>query len=73
LRDSLAKVTHKIFIFANPTSGSQHAANFLNYIPKKEFWVKRPTKDQSCVAEGHIFNVLDKAQRDYNYQKIKEA
>jgi hypothetical protein len=46
LKRSGTTVTHKLFFFANPKSGSQYAAKFLA-IEKKEFWVQRPVSRQS--------------------------
>ena len=59
-RPRKAFISHHLFIYANPRSGSSVASEFLK-IPSQDFYVKSPYigANDNHLIEGHIFNVLD--------------
>jgi hypothetical protein len=60
------EITHRIFFFANPISGSQQAAKFL-LLPQADFFVPLRTNDKKWI-HGHIFNVLDAEKRKHAFE-----
>ena len=72
-----AVITHNIFIFANPRSGSQIAKTFLN-IRYQDFWVERKKQgfanDKKPEAiKGYIFNVTNPNSKQGALNRIQEA
>lgn len=61
------KVSHRVYIFANPISGSNKARVYLE-VGQDDFWVKL---DSTC-AKVCIFNVLDRQQTELVFAKLEE-
>ena len=60
------KVTHRVYLFANPISGSNRARMYLQSGPE-DFWV--PFNDSTC-AKVCIFNVLEKSEVRTAFEKL---
>jgi len=61
--------THYIFFAANPRSGDQKAAEFLN--KARNFSCR--FEEYGKNAYGHVFNVLDPADSDRSYKLIQKT
>ena len=61
--------THYIFFAANPRSGDQKAAEFLN----KSRNVQCKFEEYGKNAYGHIFNVLEPEDRSRSYKMIQKT
>ena len=69
-RDSIQAVyTHYVFFAANPRSGDQKAAEFLN--KTRNFQCKFEEHDKR--AYGHVFNVLDADDSKRSYRMIQKT
>lgn len=58
--------THYVFFAANPRSGDQKAAHFLNKLRN----VQCRFEEQGKRAYGHVFNVLDADDSKRSYRMI---
>ena len=61
------KVSHRVYIFANPISGSNKARVYLE-VGQDDFWVKL---DSHNCAKVCIFNVLDRQQTAHAFDKLE--
>ena len=69
-RDSVdLAYTHYIFFAANPRSGDQKAADFLN----KARNIQCKFDEFSMRAYGHVFNVLDEDDSKRSYKLIQKT